>query len=52
VLATPRPESIGETQEVHLVDGVQNLDDGALDDLALQRGDTEIRRRQLCPPTN
>jgi len=41
VLATPRPKPIGETQEVHLVDGVQHLDDGTLDDLVLQRGDTE-----------
>jgi hypothetical protein len=41
VLAAPRPKPVGETQEVHLVDGVQNLDDGALDDLVLQRGDTE-----------
>ncbi len=39
--AAPRPEPVGETEEVHLVDRVQHLDDGPLDDLVLQRGDTE-----------
>src|SRR5271166_3842807 len=37
--AAPRPEPIGETPEVHLIDGVEYLDDGPLDDLVLQRGD-------------
>jgi len=37
----PRPEPVGETAEVHLVDGVQHLDDGPLDDFVLQRGDAE-----------
>ena len=27
VRATPWPEPIGEAQEVHLIDGVENLDD-------------------------
>src|SRR5439155_21777626 len=37
----PRPESIRETEEVALVDGVEHLDDGALDDLVFQRGNAE-----------
>ena len=36
-----RPESVGETEEVLLVDCVEHLDDGALDDFILQRGNTE-----------
>src|SRR4030095_16882585 len=36
--AASRPEPIGETPEVHLVDDVEHLDDGPLDDLVLQRG--------------
>src|SRR5665811_826390 len=52
---TPRPETVGEAPEVHLVDGVQHLDDGPLDDLVLQRGDTErpqppVRLRDVYPP--
>jgi hypothetical protein len=35
------PEPVGEPQEVRLVDGVQHLNHGALDDLVLQRGDPE-----------
>ena len=35
--AAPRPEPVGEAEKVLLVDGVQHLDDGALDDLVLQR---------------
>ncbi len=46
VLATSRPEPIGEAQEVVLVDGVQHLDRRSLDDLVLQRGDSE---RSLPP---
>ena len=37
--ASPRPEPVGEAQEVRLVDGVEHLDDGPLDDLVFQRGD-------------
>jgi hypothetical protein len=51
----PRPEPVAEAPEVHLVDGVQHLDDGPLDDLVLQRGDTQrtlppIRLRDVHPP--
>jgi hypothetical protein len=35
------PEPIGETQEVLLVDRVQHLNDGPLDELVLQRGDAQ-----------
>ena len=41
VLAAPRPEAIGEAEEVRLVDGVQHFHHRALDDLVLQRGDAE-----------
>jgi hypothetical protein len=41
VLAAPRPEGVGEAEEVRLVDGVQHLHHRALDDLVLQRGDAE-----------
>jgi hypothetical protein len=37
----PGPEPVGEADEVRLVDAVEHLDDGALDDLVLQRGDAE-----------
>jgi hypothetical protein len=37
----PRPEAVGETEEVRLVDGVQHLHHRALHDLVLQRGDAE-----------
>src|SRR6266545_5750886 len=53
--ASPRPEPIRETEKVHLVDGAQHLDDGPLDDLVLQRGDTErpqppVRLGDVHPP--
>ena len=41
MLAAPRPEPVREAEEVGLVDGVQHLDRGALDDLVLQRGHAE-----------
>src|ERR687891_1394402 len=41
VLAAPRPEAVGEAEEVRLVDGVQHFHYRALDDLVLQRGDAE-----------
>ena len=41
VLAAPRPEPVGEAEEVRLVDGVQHLHHRPLDDLVLQRGDAE-----------
>ena len=49
-----RPEPVGEPQEVRLVDSVQHLDDGPLDDLVLQRGDAErplppVRLRDVHP---
>src|SRR5437667_2592065 len=37
----PRTESVREPEEVGLVDRVEHLDDGALDDLVLQRGNAE-----------
>ena len=39
--ASPRSEAVGEGEEVGLVDRVQDLDDGALDDLVFQRGNSE-----------
>src|SRR2546430_12832485 len=35
----PWPETVGETPEVRLVDGVEHPGDGPLDDLVFQRGD-------------
>ncbi len=48
------PTSVGEAEEVRLVDGVHHLDDRSLDDLVLQRRDTErplppIRLRDVHP---
>ena len=37
----PGAKPVGEASEVRLVDAVEHLDDGALEDLVLQRGDTE-----------
>jgi len=37
----PWPEPVGEAQEVHLINGVQHLGDGTLDDLVFQRGYAE-----------
>jgi hypothetical protein len=39
--AAPRPEPVGETDKVLLVDGVEHLDHRSLDDLVLQGGDAE-----------
>ena len=39
--AASGPEPIREAEEARLVDGVEHLDDGALDDLVLQRGNPE-----------
>jgi hypothetical protein len=41
VRAAPRSKPVGEADEVRLVDAVEHLDDGPLEDLVLQRGDTE-----------
>jgi hypothetical protein len=41
VRTAPRPKPVGETPEVGLIDRVQHLDDGTLNDLVLQRGDAE-----------
>ena len=46
VLAAPRSEPVREAEEVRLVDGVQHLDRGPLDDLVFQRGHAE---RSLPP---
>src|ERR1019366_877216 len=50
--ATP---PFGEERKIHLVDGVEHLDDGPLDDLILQRGNSErplppVRLRDVHPP--
>src|ERR1041385_1800706 len=52
----PRPESVGESPEVHLVAGIEDLNDRPLDNLVFQRGDpqrplTPIRLRDVRPPT-
>ena len=52
---TPRAESIREPHKVLFVDGVEHLDDGALDDLILQHGDSErplppVRLLDVRPP--
>ena len=45
MLAAPRPEPVREAEEVRLVDGVEHLDSGALDDFVLQRGTPSGRCR-------
>jgi hypothetical protein len=55
VRAALRPESVREAEKVLLVDGVQHLDDGALDDFVLQRGNAErplppVRLRDVRSP--
>jgi hypothetical protein len=42
----PRPKPIREADEIRLVDAVEHLHDGALQDLVLQRGDPQ---RALAP---
>jgi hypothetical protein len=37
----PRPEAVGEPEEVDLVDGAQHLGDGTLDNLVFQGGHAE-----------
>ena len=54
VLATPRPEPIGEADEVLLVDRLQHPHDGLLDDLVLQAPDAQgplraVGLRDVCP---
>jgi hypothetical protein len=39
VLATPRPESVRESQKVLFVNLIENRHHGLLDDLVLQRSD-------------
>ena len=51
----PRPEPVGEPEEVRLVDSVQHLDHRPLEDLVLQRSDPErpqppVRLRYVRPP--
>jgi hypothetical protein len=55
VRAAPWSKSIGEAAEVLLVDGVQHLDDGTLEDLVLQGSDAErpppsVRLGDVHPP--
>ena len=52
--AAPWSEPIREPEEVRFVDGVEHLDDGALDDLVFQRGNPErplppVRLRDVRP---
>ena len=54
MLAAPRPEPVREAEKVRLVDGVEHLDGGALNDLVLQRGNAErslppVRLRDVHP---
>jgi site-specific DNA recombinase len=56
VRAAPRSEPVGEAPEILLVDGIEHLDDGPLDNLVFQRGDAErpqppVRLRDVHPPT-
>ena len=53
--AASRPETVGKAQEIHLIDRVEYLDDGPLNDLVLQRSDAErprppVRLRDVHPP--
>jgi hypothetical protein len=53
--AAPRPKPIGKAPEVRLVDGVEHLDDGSLEELVLQRGNAQrplppVRLRDIHPP--
>src|SRR6185437_7486296 len=53
--AAPWPEPAGETPEVRLTDGAENLDDGPLGNLVFQRGNAErplppVRLRDVRPP--
>ena len=55
VRVPPRPEAVGEPEEVGLVDGAQHLGDRALDDLVFQRRHAEwtlpaIRFRDVHTP--
>jgi hypothetical protein len=52
---TPGPEPVGQAPKIHLVDCVKHLDDGPLNDLVLQRGNTQrpqppVRLRYIGPP--
>ncbi len=54
MLAALRPKPIREPEKLHFVNGVQNLDDGTLDDFVLQRRNTErplppVRLRDVRP---
>jgi hypothetical protein len=46
--AAPRSEPVREPDEVLLIYGVEHLDDSPLDDLVLQRGDTERPEPPVC----
>src|SRR6202049_2603580 len=54
VLAASRSESVREAEEILLVDGLQNVHDGLLDDLVFQAQNAEwplgaVRLRDVCP---
>jgi hypothetical protein len=51
---TPKPKPIRESEKVRLIDRIQYLEDGTLDNLILQRRDSErpsppVRLRDGCP---
>ena len=55
VLASLRSEPIREAEEVRLVDGIEHLDDGSLDDLVLQARNAQgslssVRLRDVASP--
>ena len=54
VLAAPRSESIREAEKILLVDGLQDVHDGLLDDLVLQTQNAQwplgaVRLPDVCP---
>src|SRR6267143_3159462 len=54
VLTAPRSESIRKAEEILLVDGLQNVHDGLLNDFVLQAQNAEwplgaVRLRDVCP---
>src|SRR6266403_5454940 len=54
VLTAPRSESIRKAEEILLVDGLQNVHDGLLNDFVLQTQNAEwplgaVRLRDVCP---
>src|SRR5579864_2754390 len=55
MLVTPRSESVREAEKVGLVDSIEHLDDGTLNDFVLQARDAKrslssVRLRDVCSP--